>query len=1013
MNSDISLRYRQFLDLEAEDDNLEEDSEGQQGAEDDDGKTQDFLDDTTSAMHSGGVHLYPVAAGDAEMEDVEQYMKELMEHARKQCRIELMEGSHDGDSESMSKTSLWRVRCKHGSQDHLVNVLTRRKHVCGETISHIFALPKIRNWVYLVVQSLHTSIYALLASCSSVITSRGRAIFQEVPLDKQADTLKILQTKSPEEGDWIIVKTGPYHGDVGCIRGIFEWRLDVLVVPRFVDPEFIHVSKKMQRHTKHGLWGLGDNPYVFGNNTHCLAITKLRFNEKARADQGLLVLECHYNAVLPATTISLHILDLFHQSLHSLILAAQTKAPCPREWFFEEEEEVEVLSQSGSHHRRQGRIVVVASHHVEVLLDAGEGLHHFPFYQVVKLLCVGDYIRGIDGLKEGFIQSCSDFHVALLTMGDNGDFEDFRVAKTPFISSTWFKTRIAMPLIMTFGLGFGSLSESVIIISMVIGPPLRAVVTLHDNSMTSYTLDPDHLIDESRSVSELKGSGETPWIGMHVIIHGKSGPLRTKIGTVRDVVCGQSNKSGLRIVLILDNYDPSLTNKEYTVDYEYVLEVTTLRPLRLFQPLKNSQSAFLPNARFIRSSREEAIACAAAAQRGTIQLERPEPPAERLDPAWDPCSLTPAESLSTPNLPKSSALEHRNHWVTDIRLLTYRLRVQVSGKTMTMTTEYDAVSEKVQMTAWIWVKEVQHATESWIEGGSAKIFASEAPSINVQNYQFFTKVEIRQFGWSFGLGGGIQDKRPSNREGGDPYPRHDSHPYPPFVPVEVYDLLAFEEFAYLSCHPMFLNLGRFYTFCNTHHRFGEFISDPLPEECLVAGQTIRNLLNDRAQCIRHRELANKSPSSSSSSSLAHHIKGEKQDIYNTSQSCLSSSLTLSLLRNRHKKTDIASDGTSPGPHQGRVVVLLSHRSGAKSATTEIIEISDDESCGALALEAMFWTKSARSPTIIPLDDRNTTIGEILGVFDDGRSHLELFLLETLTWVPTHRVEDLKDWGRLD
>ncbi|KAK0460790.1 hypothetical protein IW261DRAFT_1577455 [Armillaria novae-zelandiae] len=229
-------------------------------------------------------------------------------------------------------------------------------------------------------------------------------------------------------------------------------------------------------------------------------------------------------------------------------------------------------------------------------------------------------------------------------------------------------------------------------------------------------------------------------------------------------------------------------------------------------------------------------------------------------------------------------------------------------------------------------------------------------------------------------------------------------------------------------HPMFVNLGRFYTFCNTHHRFGEFISDPLPEECLVASQTIRNLLNDRAQCVRRRELANKSPSSSSSSSPAHHIKGEKQDIYNTSQSRLSSSSTLSLPRNRQKKTDIACDATSPGPHQGRVSVSLSNRSGAKSATTEIIDISDDESCGALALEAVFWTKSARSPTIIPLDDRNTTIGEILGVFDDGRSYLELFLPETLTWVPvdlttvivlhrgdcialkTRHVEDLKDWG---
>ncbi|KAK0471221.1 hypothetical protein IW261DRAFT_1572271 [Armillaria novae-zelandiae] len=214
MNSNISLRYQQFFDLEAEVDDLDEDSEGQQGAEDDD----DFLDDNTSATHSGGVHLHPVATGDEETEDVDQYVKELMERAHKWCHIEHTEGNHDEDSHNMNKTSyktsLWHVRCKHGSQDHLVNVLTHRQHICGKTISHIFALPRICNWVYLVVQSLHTSIYTLLISCSSIITSGGRAIFQEVPLDEQADTLKMLQSKSLEEGDWIVVKMGPYHGDV-------------------------------------------------------------------------------------------------------------------------------------------------------------------------------------------------------------------------------------------------------------------------------------------------------------------------------------------------------------------------------------------------------------------------------------------------------------------------------------------------------------------------------------------------------------------------------------------------------------------------------------------------------------------------------------------------------------------------------------------------------------------------------------------------------------------------------
>ncbi len=61
---------------------------------------------------------------------------------------------------------------------------------------------------------------------------------------------------------------------------------------------------------------------------------------------------------------------------------------------------------------------------------------------------------------------------------------------------------------------------------------------------------------------------------MRVVIYGKGLTLRTKIGTVRDVICGQPNRSGLRVVLILESYDPNIINKEYTVDYEHVLEVT-------------------------------------------------------------------------------------------------------------------------------------------------------------------------------------------------------------------------------------------------------------------------------------------------------------------------------------------------------------------------------------------------------------------------------------------------------
>lgn len=74
-----------------------------------------------------------------------------------------------------------------------------------------------------------------------------------------------------------------------------------------------------------------------------------------------------------------------------------------------------------------------------------------------------------------------------------------------------------------------------------------------------------------------KSSGEMPWIGTRVLVYGRRQSLKAKTGVVRDVICGQNNDSGLRIIIILDNFDPTSANKEFTVDYEHVLEVTYVR----------------------------------------------------------------------------------------------------------------------------------------------------------------------------------------------------------------------------------------------------------------------------------------------------------------------------------------------------------------------------------------------------------------------------------------------------
>ncbi len=219
----------------------------------------------------------------------------------------------------------------------------------------------------------------------------------------------------------MIVKEGPYRGDMGCISSVQEWGLDVLVVPRLIPLKFIHMPKRKRCHTKHGLWPSLETLYRFGTRMEILGITKPRWSEKNETEHGLLVLECHHDAIAPATTAPLSILDLFHQSAHPTIFATEYRAPCPHEWSFEKDEQVEVLCQDDQTCR--GRIMAMSTHGVEINSNDGTGVHLYPFYSIVKFFAIGDYVRGVDGRRDGFVQAVSDFHLTVLMGLEDGNLE--------------------------------------------------------------------------------------------------------------------------------------------------------------------------------------------------------------------------------------------------------------------------------------------------------------------------------------------------------------------------------------------------------------------------------------------------------------------------------------------------------------------------------------------------------------------------------------------------------------
>ncbi|KAK0243560.1 hypothetical protein EDD85DRAFT_786460 [Armillaria nabsnona] len=214
------------------------------------------------------------------------------------------------------------------------------------------------------------------------------------------------------------------------------------------------------------------------------------------------------------------------------------------------------------------------------------------------------------------------------------------------------------------------------------------------------------ILENNGSGTVNKLCGQTVDIGTEVVIFPKGHPLRTHRGRVRDVICGQDNPSGLRLILVLDRYNPELTNKEYTVDYEHVVETQTKLPLRLYKPLDPSQVVFSPSIAVIKSRWELQIQERMKSTVGPLSLECPptllKSTNEPYCAAWDPCSKTPPVINENDSVTTSSCLPeymHQGHWTSNFRLTGYEFRVMIRGKwkTVYLQNTWDNVRVEVYM----------------------------------------------------------------------------------------------------------------------------------------------------------------------------------------------------------------------------------------------------------------------------------------------------------------------------
>ncbi|KAK0493657.1 hypothetical protein EDD18DRAFT_1356639 [Armillaria luteobubalina] len=641
--------YCGFIDLEALEDNdcMSDDAEE---AEDIDG----FIDNDNDSTETAPKPSFSHQSDNFTTEQLKEYAAVITEHARK-CRwFETDLSSGDLNSVELlwvvgSSGPLWRVCVKKHTQDHLVSRLKHYK-TSNHCLTTAFALPLVSQW--------------LLSSSFAVATSNGTPILEEVPIEEET-SIRTMQQGKPnlQKGDWVVLSTGPYR------------------------------NNKLQN---------------------------------SEYDHGLLVLECKIPSLVTATTISASILGLFAESQHLDVLQAILRALCPMEWHFHVGDIVEVTSN------RSGVVCSVNTIGVAVNLDNGAGIHQFPFCHVIKRILVGDFILCLELGRKGLVQVVEQFHIVVLTKGPDEEievcilvaqannsrilFQEFQrprnsvSCQSPHTQdySEYVKAKIApnascigkRVVVGAYELTLRGKAGVVTDVVNEEGCPM-AIVVLDDEPEMSHVFCPGDLTIEGQgeqldigetltALEQIKGSiqstGQTPWIGVQIGIFHLGHPLRTKIGTVRDVICSQENPSGLHLVIVLENYDLATTNKEHTVDYEHVLDVKTKCLLRLYKPLLQSQSAFLPPMSFIQSRYEECME--RIGRTGDFIRNRAMTPPSTLDPTWDPCSKTPplpneCSSASTSSLHQVS-YECPGHWATDRRLLGRELRVKFNGKAKTL-----------------------------------------------------------------------------------------------------------------------------------------------------------------------------------------------------------------------------------------------------------------------------------------------------------------------------------------
>ncbi|KAK0470197.1 uncharacterized protein EV420DRAFT_1473279 [Desarmillaria tabescens] len=202
---------------------------------------------------------------------------------------------------------------------------------------------------------------------------------------------------------------------------------------------------------------------------------------------------------------------------------------------------------------------------------------------------------------EGIVQAVENFHIVALTKGPDGEIEEFQCPRNSVSRQSQhtqdYDDYVLKPTaapnascigqrIVIVGYGLVLRGKGGLVIDVIIEEGLAMVmVTLDDEPDVPQMFLPGELT--------IEGQGEQLDIRetSKALEQIKGHLLRNKISTVRDVICGQDSNSRLHLIIVLEMYDPAITNKESNpqlLGHELCIKVNGKAKTLIFRQGRNS-----------------------------------------------------------------------------------------------------------------------------------------------------------------------------------------------------------------------------------------------------------------------------------------------------------------------------------------------------------------------------------------------------------------------------------------